>query len=78
LELLWPQWFALRVRADAGIDEARVEPLCLVGSLQRDGVRLHPARVEVGGEAADGDDERVVAEFLCRRDLPALLVQHRG
>ena len=77
LQLLGPQRLALRVRADAGVDEARVEALRLLGRLERNGVRFHAARAEIVGQAADGDDERIVAELLRRRDLPPLVVDER-
>ena len=54
-----------------------MEALRLLGRLERDGMRFHAARTEVVGQAADGDDERVVAELLRRRDLPPLVVDER-
>ena len=66
LQLLGPQRLALRVRADAGVDETRVKALRLLGRLERNGIRFHAARIEVVGQAADGDDERIVAELLRR------------
>ena len=46
----------------------------LVGRLQGEGVRLHAAGAEVIGEAANSEDERVVAELALWSDLPPLVV----
>ena len=57
----------LRVGAHAGVDQAAVEALGLLGRVEHDGVLLDARRAEVVADAADGDDERVVAE----RSAPA-------
>ena len=77
LQLLGPQRLGLGVGADAGVDQPAVEARGLIGRLERDGVLLDAGRAEIVGEAADGDDERVVAELPRRRDLPPLLVDDR-
>ena len=77
LQLLRPQRLLLHVGADAGVDQAGVEARGLVGGLERDGVLLDAGRAEVVGQAADGDDERVVADLLGRRDLAPLRIDER-
>ena len=68
----------LRKRAHAGVDEAPVEALGLLGRIEHDGVLHHARRVERVADAADGDDERVVLEGAHRRDLAAVLVVGGG
>src|SRR5574340_1216476 len=52
-----------------------VEPLSLFGGLERDGEFGGARRPEIIGDAADGDDERVVRDAARGADLPALLVE---
>ena len=78
VQLLGPQRLGLRVRANAGVDQPAVEALRPAGaSSSVIAYSLHAGRAEVVGQAADGDDQRVVAERALRRDLVAVFVDER-
>ena len=62
MQLARPDRLGLRVRAQAGVDEAAVERARLLGRLQRHGEFRRARRAEIVGDAADRDHQRVVGE----------------
>ena len=78
VELARADRLGLRIGAHAGVDQAAVEALGLLGRIEHDGVLVDAGRAEVVADAADGDDQRIVAERAHRRDLPAILVVGGG
>jgi hypothetical protein len=63
-----PALAGLRVRADGGVDQAAVEAARVVRGLELHRVLRDARRAEVVALAADGDDQRVVADAPRRRD----------
>ena len=78
LQLRRPQGLGLHVGTQAGIHQATVEALRLLGRLQRDGMLGHAWGAEVVGLAADSDDQGVVGPAVARRDELPVLIQHRA
>ena len=58
---------ALGLGAQAGVDQAMVEPHRLLRGLQRNGEFRRAGRAEIVGHAADGDDQRIVGNGARRR-----------
>ena len=70
--------FALRIGAQAGVEQARAEPLRLRGRVEGDRMLGGAGRAEVVGLAAHGQHQRVVGEHAARQHFVAgLLVQQR-
>ena len=77
-QLFRPQRLALRVGADAGVDEAAMEacrPATAVSSAIA--CSLHARRAEIVGQTADRDDQRVVAKLARDRDHVAAVIHVR-
>ncbi len=68
----------LVLRAQAGVDQTVVEPAGLLGGLQRHGVFRRARRAEIVGDAADGDDQRVVTDRRLRADFAPLDILRGG
>ena len=78
VQLAGPDGTRLRVGAHAGVEQAPIEFLGLLGRVEHDRMLLDAGRAEVARDAADGNDERVVAEPAIRRDFAAILVVCRS
>ena len=68
----------LVLRAKARVDQAVVESAGLLGGFQRDGVFRRAGRSEIVGDAADGDDQRVVGDRRLRADFASFAVLRCG
>ena len=69
---------ALRLGAQAGVDQPMVKSHRLFRGLERNGEFRRSGRAEVVGDAADGDDQRVIGNAAGGRDLPAFVVMSRA
>ena len=78
VELAGAHRSVLRLRAQAGIDQAPVEALGLRRRLQRHRIFGNARRAEIVGDAADRDHQRVVTDRARRRDLAPLVVEGGG
>src|SRR5262245_50371792 len=78
LQLFRTQRLGLRVRSDAGVNEATVKAFGLRLALEQNGMLLGPWRAKVVAEAADGNDQGVVSHRLPLGDNETLLVAKRG
>ena len=74
LQLFRSQRFALRIGADAGIDQPVVEAFGLRRRVEADRVLLRAGCAEIIGAAADGDDQRVVADLALADQQPAIVI----
>ena len=77
VQLLGAERLALRVGADAGVDQPAMEQLRLVRPVEADRVLARAGRAEIVAVAADRDDERVVRDLAARNQLPPVLVPGR-